>query len=369
LTDTTRPKQSAASKAKEPAAGLLARVLSGTWRSSPRPLDVAQQDLTRIMPQLLCSGAAGLAWSRVRLSSLKESPAASLLRQAYRFQTLQAALQERELVEVFGNLRSAGIEPILVKGWAIACSYAEKGLRPSGDFDLLIQPSQMAAATAALRVSRPRTFNVDLQHREFAKLEPNSLNAIWNRSRLVEHDIRVLCPEDHLRFLCLHMLRHGAWRPLWLCDISAELESRPAGFDWGLCLRGRRQAGWIACAIRLANQLIGADINETPASIGRYRLPEWLVREVLQQWENPDPLERMALDYREPIAKSLANPARLGEEIRARWPNPIQATIGVGGPLNELPRLPFQIGDGLVRLAKLLGSATAGERRADEDVN
>ncbi len=361
---TSRLKESVAAKPKESVARLLARVLTGAWRRSPEPLDISEEELGRITPHLLDSGAAGLAWSRARLSSLKQSAAGVPLRQAYRFQTLQSALQECEIAEAFANLRSAGVEPILVKGWAIARSYAEKGLRPSGDIDLLIRPSQMAAATDVLRDSRPGRFNVDLRHREFSRLDRDCLENLWDRSRLLGPDIRVLGPEDHLAFLCLHMLRHGAWRPLWLCDIAAELESRPAGFNWSLCLSGRRQSGWIAGAIRLAQQLVGAEANNTPVAGSTARLPGWLVREVLKQWENPDPRERMALDYRAPLANSLARPARLASEIRARWPNPIEATISVGGPLNGLPRLPFQIGSGLVRLTRFIAGLSSSGKPA-----
>jgi hypothetical protein len=337
---------------------LLARAISGAWRSSPQPLDTSAEDLEQITPQLLQSGAAGLVWWRARLSGLKESPAAVLLRQAYRFQTLQSVLQEQEIAQIFAHLRAAGVDPILVKGWAVARSYAEKGLRPSGDIDLLIRPSQLAAAAELLAAAPPQNYNVDLRHREFAKLDDNSMDKLWDRSRLVRvgnSDVRVLGPEDHLVFLCLHMLRHGAWRPLWMCDIGAELESRPAGFDWDLCLGGRlRESDWVACAIKLAHQLVEVRVDDTPLAGYARRLPSWLVREVLKQWENPNPVERMPLDYREPLARSLAKPASLFREIRARWPNPIEATISVGGPLNELPRLPFQIGNGLVRFARFI---------------
>ncbi len=51
------------------------------------------------------------------------------------------------------------------------------------------------------------------------------------RSQLVNLDgvdVRVPGLEDHLGILCLHLLHHGAFRPLWLCDIAAALETRPA---------------------------------------------------------------------------------------------------------------------------------------------
>ena len=353
-------------KPNETTGRLVARVLSGAWRRSPEPLDVTEQELERVSPQLLVSGAAGLVWSRARLSDLKHSPAAATLRQAYRFQTLQSGLQVNEIARICAKLRSAGVEAILIKGWATARSYAESGLRPSGDIDLLIQPSHAAAAAEVIKSNPPAEFNLDLGHREFDKLDHDGFERLWDRSKLLEPGIRVLGAEDHLAFICLHMLRHGAWRPLWLCDIAAQLESRPADFDWALCLGGRRQAGWIARAIGLAHQLAGARISDTPMASSAIRSPAWLVRNVLRQWANPDPRERMALDYRAPFAKSLATlslatPLILAGEVRARWPNPIQATISVGGPLNDLPRLPFQIGDQLVRLTKLV--ARSGGRR------
>jgi hypothetical protein len=348
-------------KPKKSIARLLATTLRGAWRCSPGPLDIGQQDLDRVTGPLLVSGSAGLVWWRARLSNLKHSPAAEPLKQAFRFQTLQSDLQQQEIASLFVSFRERGIEPILVKGWAVAQSYAETGLRPSGDIDLLVRPAEMAAAAEVLRVDSPRQFNVDLAHREFAKLGRDSLEAVWNRSRLVQQDIRVLAPEDHLAFLCLHMLRHGAWRPLWLCDVAAALESRHSGFDWKLCLGGSRQrSGWIQSAIFLAHHLVGASLIDTPLATGSIGLPRWLVREVLRQWETPNPVERMPLDYRAPLAKTLARPASLTSEIRARWPNPIEATIRVGGPLNDLPRLPFQIGDGLIRLARLMRRPATG---------
>jgi hypothetical protein len=349
----------------ESTASLLAATLRGAWRSSPEPLDIAEEDLSRISGQLVVSGAAGLVWWRARLSNLKHSLVAEPLKHAYRFQTLQSDLQEQEIAGVFVRLRDRGIEPILVKGWAIAQSYAEQGLRPSGDIDLLVRPGDMASANKALTATASQQFNVDLRHKEFARLDRHGLQALWGRSRLLRRGIRVLAPEDHLAFLCLHMLRHGAWRPLWLCDVAAALETRPAAFDWNLCLEGGRRSSWVRSALVLAHQLVGANLIDTPLAAMRPRLPRWLVREVLRQWERPIPGERMQLDYRAPLAKTLGKPSALASEIRARWPNPIEATISVGGPLNELPRLPFQIGNGLIRLARFM-QASASKGPADE---
>ena len=49
-------------------------------------------------------------------------------------------------------------------------------------------------------------------------------------------DIRLLAFEDHLRFVIMHLLKHGAWRPSGLCDVAAMVEAVPPDFDWDLCL-------------------------------------------------------------------------------------------------------------------------------------
>ncbi len=54
------------------------------------------------------------------------------------------------------------------------------------------------------------------------------------------------------------------------------------------------------------------------------------------------------------IAYSFRHPAHLLKALRLRWPNPIQATVRVGGPFNELPRLPFQLWECVLRTAHFL---------------
>src|SRR5690606_1225449 len=68
-------------------------------------------------------------------------------------------------------------------------------------------------------------------------------------------EMRVPRSEDHLRALCLHFLRHGAVRPVRLCDIALMVEGDDAHrpYDWARVLRGSRsQVEQIGVAIRLA---------------------------------------------------------------------------------------------------------------------
>src|SRR5439155_4131826 len=216
---------------------------------------------------VLATQTAGLAWWKLRSSDLCAWKVAVQFRDAYRFQTLQAAVQEREIVRVFERLRAAGVEPLLVKGWAAARLYPERGLRPYGDIDLAVAPRQLHTAEAALREPGIPQASVEL-HAGYAKLPGRTFEELIDGSQRVCLNgvlVRIPGPEDHLRLLCLHMLAHGAWRPLWLCDIAAGVEARPAGFDWERCLGGRRPySGWVACALGLASELVGASLEGAP---------------------------------------------------------------------------------------------------------
>jgi hypothetical protein len=288
---------------------------------------------------------------------LKTSPAGLELQQAYRIHTLNSFIHERSIKEIFGLLRSAGVEPVLVKGWAVARLYPKRGLRPYGDLDLCFRPEQYKAAESVLQSSEGRQYNVD-SHEGFAKLDDHSTDELYARSQKVKLDdaqVRLLGQEDHFRILCLHLLRHGAFRPLWLCDIAVALESRGADFDWDRCLgKDPRQADWVACTIGLAHQMLGVCADNTPAARRAGQLPRWLVSHVLKQWESPYPTLHPPMSYHRPMVTYVRRPAGVLKAIRNRWPDPLEATIRLRGPLNELPRLPFQIGYGLSRVTKFL---------------
>ena len=322
---------------------LIATVLAGSWRRSAPPLHISADALADIASHLIRLGVGGLAWRRLRASGASTCPAALELRQAYRLQTLEARLHERRVVQAVSLLRAAGVEPLLAKGWAAARLYPEPGLRPYGDIDLWVRPDQHPVAVAALAGPAGRCCRVDL-HDRFAELEL-SWQEVYERSRLErlgEVQVRVLAAEDHLGLLCIHMLGHGAWRPVWLCDIAAAVESLPEDFDWARCLRGHpRHAQWITCAIGLARRLLRARCDGGPPD---RPLPRWLLAALLRQWGRHE--HYMANPS---MAFVLRHPAGTLKALRLRWPNPIQATVGVGGPFNSLPRLPFQIGECLVR--------------------
>src|SRR6266853_1796751 len=242
-------------------ARLIANVLAGSWRQTPAPLTISLADLDIVTPLLLESGAGALGWRRMGNSNLRTASPALELEQAFRLHALQSAIHEHNLQNALTLLRDQRVEPILVKGWAVARLYPDAGSRPYGDLDLCVEPKQYHAARIALEKDPKKTYQVDL-HRGFKTLDHKSWDELYSRSKLMklgDVEVRVLSPEDHLRVLCFHFLREGAWRPLWLCDIAVALETRPPDFDWDVFSgKENRRRKWFACVIALVDLLLGA---------------------------------------------------------------------------------------------------------------
>jgi hypothetical protein len=249
------------------------------------------------------------------------------------------------------------VEPLLAKGWAAARLYPEPGLRPYGDIDLCVRPEDYAAAQDVLLRAGGHGTLVEL-HPGSSWLDDRSLDDLYARSQLFPigalGEVRILGAEDHLRLLCVHMLSHGACRPIWLCDIAAALESRPPEFDWDWCLYGnRRRSDWVACAVGLAHQLLGARMDDTPVAERARRLPRWLAPTVLRKWGQRHRLRVSMTAY-------LRRPFAALQELPHHWANGIEATVNVGGPFNEWPRLPFQLASCAVISAQFLARIRPG---------
>ncbi len=193
---------------------LLAKALFRSWRLPSPALALASAELADIESLLLASGAAGLVAFRLRGSVLESTPAGQRFRDVYRYQVLVQALREKQIAEVVGRFRAAGVEPILGKGWAVARSYPEPRLRPAGDIDLYVRWDDYERARAVL-VDEADTL-VDL-HRAATELDDREEARVFARSRLVTDGsvpVRIFAPEDHLRLVAMHALRHGLIRPL-----------------------------------------------------------------------------------------------------------------------------------------------------------
>jgi len=336
---------------------LVAEVLAGAWRASALPtLQISERELAEVTPLLYDSGTAALGWRRVSKTPLRDSSSAEVLHQAYRLQSLQSEIHEQTIAKVFRLLRHSQVEAVLGKGWATAGMYAEKALRPYGDIDICVRPGHFKLAEEILSTPDAADCWVDL-HKHFSEVDERTVDDLFARSRTVslgEEQIRILGPEDQLALSCIHLLKHGAWRPLWLCDVGVAIESLPATFDWDLCLgRNKTRAHWIACAIGLAKRLLRAETENLPGEI-EPQLPAWLIGNVIKQWANPFAIDQPPMSHPVPMAYLLRHPAGLVDGLRQRWPNPIIATVSVNGEFNNLPRLPYQMANCLSRIGRLL---------------
>ncbi len=160
---------------------------------------------------------------------------------------------QASLAEAVAALQGAGIEPIVLKGGALAGTlYANPGLRPMGDLDLLVPTEAMEPAGAALsaigfqlarRLSAPMEAfqarfggglewvrqdrlglsNIDLQHDLVGvdlcrRAFPVEARALWAAARPLDAggtQALQLSPEDTLIHLCLHPpMHHGYAVPL-----------------------------------------------------------------------------------------------------------------------------------------------------------
>jgi hypothetical protein len=250
---------------------------------------------------------------------------------AYRFQLLQNAVREHEICAAFQMLRSTGVEPTLLKGWSVGRLYPDPAGRCLGDIDLLIRDDQLPRAEEKLGEV---TLNVDWHKLSSLKAEFTEPGEVVRRCEFVplgNTRIRVLCHEDNLHFVAIHMLRHGGWSPVWVRDVAVLLECRPANFDWDVCLGpDATRAGWVLSALLLAHKLVGADISGTPAE--QHKVPEWLEPAVVEAQQTPEPEDNQPP---ESIWTALAHPWRLPGALRKRWPNPITAAIITGAPFEN----------------------------------
>jgi hypothetical protein len=318
-------------------ADLIAVALSGAWREKPPPLELNPEEIEQIAPLLRKSGSAALVWRKASLTGNRLYD----FQLSYKYQVLRAAVHEQNVRDVFAALNSAKIDALLVKGWAIARLYPTPALRPYGDLDLCVRAEQFSAAKKLLRESGLKV-NVDL-HEGLGRLDDLPEKDFFDRATTLhvgEVSVRVPSEEDHLRILCLHFLRHGGSRPIWLCDIALAVETAGSDFDWDhfYGADGKREK-WLGCVISLARELLLAQTGK--AEKKPRPVPGWLKRSIKYRWSR-----WFNSDYRAHALPSLLHhrfePIRAFEDFYFRF-DPVRATVELDGAFNSMPRLPYQL--------------------------
>jgi hypothetical protein len=197
-----------------------------------------------------------------------------------------------ELLSVLRTLADGGLTPVPVKGLVLAETvYGDLSLRPAGDIDVLVRPSQRGPARELLagigyRQSAAPSFE-SLHHpfhdveyfRETGEgvvcLEIHS--ALWNPGfhrpdvglwdRLVPGElrgvaVRLLSPEDVLLHLAIHRAR-SPLRLRFVCDVAEAVRRYGDGLDWvGLVRRAELLEARTALStvLRLSRDLLGAPV-------------------------------------------------------------------------------------------------------------
>ena len=315
----------------------LASALTGAWRAKGQSKAVpVDRDLCHLMFR---HGAAALGF-RVAGENLSHEQSVMRLQDAYRWNALSAYRHEVRLARVMRAMSESGVQAITGKGWAVAREYPSPGLRPCGDIDLYATKSDAARAASVL-TALPDVA-VDL-HRGYADLDDRDEAEIHRRSRTerVEGvEVRFFGPEDHLRLICVHTVRHGVLRALWLCDVALLVEGLPPGFDVRYFTAGDslRTEGALA-VLGLARALLGARLDRLGLPAARLRPPAWMPDAILAEWGRA----RSPHGLRENFRHEILRPWRWPRALALRWPNPVEAAYETGTPLHQGGSLRVQL--------------------------
>jgi hypothetical protein len=251
-------------------------------------------------------------------------------------------LQEYRLVKTFDLFRKYNIEPILIKGLATAKFYPQKEERLFIDIDICVAPSEFKKAQGILAECKKEGLPIDL-HNGLRHLDTVEWENLFENTQLIkvqETDIRILRPEDHLRVLCVHWLKDGGAYKERLWDIYYAIQNRAPDFDWDRCLKtiDPKRRKWIVCAIGLAHLYLELELKDTPIAAEAGKIPNWIIKTVEKEWADENKLKS--------LVTTLSNRKEFFRQLRKRFPpNPIQATIEVGGEFNDNPRIFYQVAD------------------------
>ncbi len=245
--------------------------------------DGVDRGLVRLLP--LLHGHPGVAELDPRLRRRIE--------QEHRLASLRFVVLDRTARRLVETLRPAGIVPLFLKGYPLACRvYASPALRPMRDLDLAVGVGQFEPACDLLRelgfrekVDRPMslgpgrhaaTFShevgaqiVDLHQFVLASSRwAGADEGFWARSEtLPMGDARALtlAAEDHVLLSCLHgYARHPAQSPFrWIVDACSLLARAGEGFRWeALLAESERQRceGVLAAALGFLSRHLDAPV-------------------------------------------------------------------------------------------------------------
>lgn len=187
---------------------------------------------------------------------------ADRFRQTAVLQTARQTAHTAEFLQVYAQLRSAGFDPVVVKGIISRTTYSKPDLRISSDEDIYIPVSSYMQFHKTMKdlgfttndqpdlknAHEERYLRNDFMiegHWEFFPQDHDALNSLntlsdgfWQRSQIIEVGrvpLRTLEPTDHMTFLLLHAFKHFISSGFGIRQISDIVQwSKAYEIDWTL---------------------------------------------------------------------------------------------------------------------------------------
>jgi hypothetical protein len=226
------------------------------WRDWRASVDIDKLDpgSYRLLP---------LVYQNLRAHGVKDT-LMSRLKGIYRLTWYENQMSFHNMAALLRSFHQAGIQTMILKGAALTLlHYRDYGLRPMGDFDVLVRTEQASAAIALLTKLgwRPKQgssaalneecFSVrhgngfeDAAGRQFdlhwhLLIEccyPHADDDYWDGAVPIElHDVSTcaLNPTDQLLHVCVHGARWNRVPPLrWLADAMTVIGASQSEIDW-----------------------------------------------------------------------------------------------------------------------------------------
>lgn len=272
-------------------------------------------DWERLTAALLRERAVLPFWRRIRPHADRIEPSVrERLERMAAATELRLELLRRRLVESLDALEAAGVEPVILKGGALAHTlYPDPGERPMTDLDVLVAPERTGDALRALTDAgweRSEDQYPEARYRRHYHLpplrdrrgsgatleihaglllpghpfdlDPGALRRRAVTARVDGRAMRVPAPVDHLAYLCLHFAwGHALDTAAWRTFRDLEVLTGAPGFGWETFVERVREvraepfAWW---TLRLAGSLVGQTSPPAVRDALRPALPRFALR-------------------------------------------------------------------------------------------
>jgi len=265
----------------------IAQTLFSLMNHEPAPYLQEILASPELIPFLDINGVAGVLFYYLRQDHLKHAAPADVyevLQNRFRFQIGRNMACAAAARIVFRLLLQAGIPFLVLKGLALAENiYPHFAMRTTSDLDILISKDDLLRADLALSkagyhaqdstpgqaILNPPGYLASLEYHKpgnafaYVHLHWHLVNSstpaitfikninmeeIWKKSivgKVAAMEVRLLCPEHLIIYLCEHALRvgHSFDRLNLVCDIFYAVKSCEAHLDWDIVSLEARAMG------------------------------------------------------------------------------------------------------------------------------